>query len=135
MAPVAAYVGARLWDEISIEVYPSEAQSTFTLYEDDGTTLDYQKGEYSTVRLTCHAENGTITLGLDAHKGKHFASIQHVRFNVHGIEGMPRQVREGRKLLPRATEDGIENWGYEESRRIAWVKAAFGRRKTIRIMQ
>src|SRR5690606_39156654 len=50
------YVGEKPLDHLILQVYP-EGSSRFKLYDDDGKSLDYQKGEFATTEITC-SENG-----------------------------------------------------------------------------
>ncbi len=49
-----------------IRIYPG-ADATFTLYEDDGETYNYEKGQYATVELKWDDTARTLTIG--ARKG------------------------------------------------------------------
>ncbi len=46
LAPVMNYTGEKPWAPLTVQVYPSSQKTCFELYEDDGKTLAYEKGEY-----------------------------------------------------------------------------------------
>jgi alpha-glucosidase len=60
------YVGEQPDDERHIYVFPRVGHSTFTLIEDDGESIAYQRGEFTEVILEMVAETNAIT--LSAHK-------------------------------------------------------------------
>ena len=64
MGKVMRHVGAEPDDTRQTFVFPhpNEGRGTFTLIEDDGVTLGYQRGEYTQVRLEVAARRDTITL-------------------------------------------------------------------------
>jgi hypothetical protein len=68
MQQVMDYVGEEPADTLMLDVFPTFAgiTETFTLYEDDEQSLDYQQGEYAKIPLTqILADNGRdATLGL-----------------------------------------------------------------------
>lgn len=43
---VIAYVGERNPETIYLDVFPASVQSSFPLYDDDGTSYNYEKGDY-----------------------------------------------------------------------------------------
>ena len=49
-------------DSLTIRVYPG-ADATFTLYEDDGTTLAYEQGQQSRIPLLWDETHRTLTIG------------------------------------------------------------------------
>ncbi len=55
---------------VALLVFPS-AQSGFTLYEDDGESLGYRKGEFARTALSCKTEGRTITLVIGPRDGKY----------------------------------------------------------------
>ncbi len=56
--------------EVGVTVYPAAA-STFTLYEDDGGSLAYRKGEYARTRLTCKTDGKAVTLTIGGRDGSY----------------------------------------------------------------
>jgi alpha-glucosidase len=49
-------------DKLMLHVYNGKAGSSFTLYDDDGETFSYQRGEYSTRTLSFDATRSMLTL-------------------------------------------------------------------------
>ena len=45
------YVGEKSWDDLEIRIYPG-ADGTFTLYEDEGDTYNYERGQFTEIRFT-----------------------------------------------------------------------------------
>jgi alpha-glucosidase (family GH31 glycosyl hydrolase) len=58
-------------DELIVRVYADETPNTFTLYEDDGRTVAYQRGEVRTTALSqVQAEDG-VTVSIDGASGSY----------------------------------------------------------------
>lgn len=74
---------------IKINVYPGE-DGSFTLYEDDGKTYDYEKGKYSTIEMDWDDDDRTLTIG--SRKGS-FAGMPSARkFDVAMPDGSVKSV-------------------------------------------
>ncbi len=56
--------------EVGLLVYPA-ANSAFTLYEDDGTSLGYRKGAFAQTRLTCETVGKRVKLTVGGRQGKY----------------------------------------------------------------
>ncbi len=67
---------------LELTIYPG-ADATFTLHEDDGTTLAYDKGEHSEITFKWNDRNRCLT--IDQRKGN-FASMPKTRiFRIHVV--------------------------------------------------
>lgn len=62
MGPELQYTSEKPADPIAICVYAG-ADGAFTLYEDQGTTYDYEKGAFSTIPLSWNDAKKTLTIG------------------------------------------------------------------------
>jgi len=62
MGPAMEYASQSAANPIELRVYPG-ADAEFTLYEDDGLTYDYEKGDYSTIPIRWDDAGQTLTLG------------------------------------------------------------------------
>lgn len=52
-------------DKLILDIYPSKHSSSFTLYEDDGKTIEYQNGAYSSTLITqYHGEKGELIINI-----------------------------------------------------------------------
>ncbi len=63
--------------EVGLLVYPA-ARSSFTLYEDDGQSLAYRKGQFTRTLLTCETVGKTVKLTVGAREGS-FAGMPAAR--------------------------------------------------------
>ena len=55
------YVGEKAWDNLELRVYPG-ANGSFTLYEDEGDSYNYEKGVYSTITFKWNDKTRTLTI-------------------------------------------------------------------------
>jgi len=62
MGPAMEYASQSAANPIELRVYTG-ADADFTLYEDDGLTYDYEKGDYSTIPIRWDDAGQTLTLG------------------------------------------------------------------------
>jgi alpha-D-xyloside xylohydrolase len=60
--PAMQYVGEKPADPITLYVYAG-ADGQFTLYEDQGTTFDYEKGSFSEIPIRWEDKTSTLTIG------------------------------------------------------------------------
>jgi alpha-glucosidase (family GH31 glycosyl hydrolase) len=63
LAPVREYVEQPVADPMTIVIYPG-ADGAFTLYEDDGRSFDYRKGEFTRIAMGWRNASRTLSLRL-----------------------------------------------------------------------
>lgn len=80
-------VADRDWAEMELRVYPG-ANGSFTLYEDDGETYGYERGEYAEVPLAWNDKSQTLTIG--ARRGSYAGTAR--RFTVVKPDGKKKTV-------------------------------------------
>jgi alpha-D-xyloside xylohydrolase len=62
MGPIVQYAEEKPDAPIELRVYRG-ADGSFMLYDDDGETYGYEKGQYATIPLTWNDAAGTLTIG------------------------------------------------------------------------
>jgi alpha-D-xyloside xylohydrolase len=62
VGPAIEYTGEKPDAPLTLLVYTG-ASGRFTLYEDDGTNLDYRQGKYTTIPFSYDRATGTLTIG------------------------------------------------------------------------
>lgn len=97
MQDVVNYIGEKPMDHLSLEIYPYEA-STFILYDDDGKSLEYQKGKFALTAIKCDQKDGKVLVQIDAPKGDYKVTERSYSLNIHS-EHAPKSVSvNGKKL-------------------------------------
>ncbi|MHB1001532.1 MAG: glycoside hydrolase family 31 protein [Armatimonadota bacterium] len=125
MYPVMNYVGEKQVDEIEFHVYPGSSETAYTLYEDDGETTGYLKGQNATVKVECETQGNTIDLKLGAPKGEYTIPFKSGLFSVHIPDGRGvKSVRVNGKVVS-------DVWNMDDG--ILHVKVPFGENIRIRI--
>lgn len=61
------YIGEKNIKELMLKIFPSK-NSNYVLYEDDGITQNYKKGEYSLTRFEVNKNDNSITLNISKEK-------------------------------------------------------------------
>jgi alpha-glucosidase len=89
MGPPMQYVGERPVDTLTLHVYPGEGVSW--LYEDDGKSLAYRRGDYRITRFTLAASEGGLDLAREV-QGPFAPPYDRFQVVVHGVEGPPEAV-------------------------------------------
>lgn len=69
-----------------IHLYAGETDNTFQLYEDDGSTFDYQKGAYSKRLLIYEGAKNKFT--LEKAEGSYLSSLKKLKVVFHGFKAM-----------------------------------------------
>ena len=114
--PIMNYTNERPLDTLMLSIYPSSTEdATFTLYEDDGQTLDYQSGSFAltefTQSLVATSSLISMSVAISATQGAYTGKPQQRVYltDVHGISSSPTAVRKNGILLP-------ERFSYAELR-------------------
>jgi alpha-glucosidase len=68
--PAMDHVSKGWSPEVGLLVYPA-AGGAFTLYEDDGESLGYRKGEFARTRLACEAGGNAVKLTIGGREGSY----------------------------------------------------------------
>ncbi|MGW1000258.1 NPCBM/NEW2 domain-containing protein [Streptomyces sp. NPDC002520] len=120
------------------DIYP-QGTSSFTLYEDDGVTLQHRTGGYSTQRAEVSAPqrgDGDVTVRIGASQGR-FDGKQTARpytFTVHTGDEPSRVELDGRALPKLADKDAYgkaaQGWFYDRDDRGGVVLVKTGTRST-----
>ena len=79
LGPEMQYVGEKAWDNLEMRVYPG-ANGTFTLYEDEGDSYNYEKGVYSTIQFSWNDKSRTLTIG--ERKGEYPGMLTSRKFTI-----------------------------------------------------
>lgn len=87
IGPDVQYAAEKPWDDLTLRVYPG-ASGSFTLYEDEGDSYNYEKGMYSTILMTLKGD----TLVIGERKGNFPGMLEHRSFRVVTPDGKCTEV-------------------------------------------
>ena len=96
MGPVMQYVGEKTWDNLELRVYPG-ADASFTLYEDEGDSYNYEKGIYSNIPISWNERSRTLTIG--ERKGTYPGMIEGRKFTIITPDGRQQTVDYNGKMV------------------------------------
>jgi alpha-glucosidase (family GH31 glycosyl hydrolase) len=89
MGPKMDYSDQRPVDPLTLEVYAGRRDAEFTLYEDDGISLDYRKGAWAstTIALKPEDKSGDYQLTIRPVQGSFAGQLKQRRYvvQVHGL--------------------------------------------------
>jgi alpha-glucosidase len=109
--PVVQHTGEMPGQPLQVWVYPAPS-SEASLYEDDGETLDYQRGAFLRRRFSQSREGRRVTVEVGAPEGSWRPAPRELVLRILA-EGEPARVTVGSRALPRLAAD-------------AWARTAEG---------
>lgn len=117
--PDLDFIGQCPVESVGLEIFPS-GHSEFTLYEDDGETEAYLRGEVATTKITCDSGEENLTVTIAPREGW-YEGMLHRRAWVLALHlaGRPESVTVNEVPVP---EDG-SGWCYDEESGILSLKA------------
>jgi alpha-glucosidase len=114
MQQVVQFSDQETINPLTLEIYPSETSSTI-LYEDDGVSFNYQKGEYCLRSIECSKSSDRIEVVLSKPKGSFRPPARKIITQFHNVTKQPVTVSLEEKKL-RQTE-----WIYDASKKLLKV--------------
>ena len=89
LGPEMQYVGEKAWDNLELRVYPG-ADGSFTLYEDEGDTYNYEQGQYATITFDWSDSKKILTIGT--RQGSYPGMLQRHQFTIVLPTGQSKQI-------------------------------------------
>jgi alpha-glucosidase len=106
MQPVVQSTNEKPDGPLELLVYPGD-NCRGTLYDDDGLTFAYQKGEYLRVNFSCQVASGAVSISSSVAKNAFRPWWTSVKLSVFGVSAQPNEVRVGDK--------SIHDWRYDSA--------------------
>ena len=100
-------------DTLTVDIYTGGV-SSFRLYEDDGSTLDFRQGEFTTTAFRWFEQEGRATFNIGAMvwgrgDGYRTSTRYTLRFRYPG--DVPRMITANGEPIPRGSGEG--SWRYD----------------------
>lgn len=122
MYPEMLYDGQKPKDVLTLDVYPA-GESQFTLYEDDGSTRQYQAGAFSQQTIRMIERGGKVDVEIGAVNGTYAGQEARRAYGLRMLlRQRPAQVTSGATLLPEmpdrtAFDAGGAGWYFDAADR------------------
>jgi len=98
LGPVKQYVDEKIDQPVSISIYPG-SDASFLLYEDDGKSFNYRRGEWTGTKMKWNDKSRTLTMQLEpgsrmlpSHRRKLEIRLQE-KFQTVEFDGGPVEVK------------------------------------------
>jgi alpha-glucosidase (family GH31 glycosyl hydrolase) len=105
MQPEMNFFGEKPVDPVTLDIYPS-GYSAFKIYEDDGLSLDYQKGVFAQTIIKCTDNSKSVTVEILGSTGQYHLNDRNYTLRIH-LDKKPISVISGDSLL--------SNWTFDET--------------------
>ncbi len=111
---VMQYTNEKPIDRLFVDIFPSERESHFEFYEDDGESFDYQKGNYRLTVWSCRLSGTVIEFSQSRAHDNYYVARRDLVLRVHAVATPPVDVLvDGRPLL-----GGLQ---YDEQKKLVTV--------------
>ncbi len=114
MAPSMKHTGEKPWDPLTVRMYASDEKSSFTLYEDDGLSFEYEEGKLARTTFSIGPSGDGYLIGVGGRVGSFDPQRSEIEVQAFGIGPEARVesvVSEGRQARPAATYDpALKAW-------------------------
>jgi alpha-glucosidase len=115
-----------------VDVFPSASTTSFTYYDDDGITYDYEKGAYFSQVLSTHMHAGRVAFSIAPKTGTYTPALSYYLVKLHGsaaksvaLNGIPIPKFVGTQQLAAASTIGWAT-GADIYGSVTWVRIPAG---------
>ena len=126
MQEIQQYVGEKKIEQTEIQIYPS-AKSSYTLYEDDGISYNYEKGSYSLTNFTCEKKDNGLNITVKKEKDGYKGDRKNYLFKIYFAQ-KPSAVKAGGGILnEKDSSESLAQTGgyyYNSNDKILYIKTA-----------
>ncbi|AIF45832.1 TIM-barrel domain-containing protein [Dyella japonica] len=137
--PVMDYVGQQPVTSLDVQVFPSDGETRFDVYDDDGETYGYEKGAYFLQTLSVRREGNVVSFRTTAPAGSFKPALRTYVLAIHGHAA--GEVSNDGKAMPMAASldalrasDG-QGWarGSDRFGEVTYVKIDAGKAMSIQL--
>lgn len=108
MQQVVQYTGEAPINPLTLEIYP-QGSSSREYYEDDGATLDYQRGVFLLEKFSVTESERLVTIASADHQGSYVPPARSLLLKVHAQQSPPKAVKlNGQELAMAASVAALE---------------------------
>ncbi|WP_430392358.1 TIM-barrel domain-containing protein [Dyella sp. 20L07] len=137
--PVMDFVGQQPVTALDVQVFPSDGETYFDVYDDDGETYGYEKGAYFLQRLTVRRQGAEVSFHAAGPTGSFKPALHDYVVAIH--DGAAKAVTSDGKLLPALDSvDALrastgEGWvqGKDRFGEVTYVKLVAGTARDVKI--
>lgn len=132
--PVMQFIGEKAVYPITFDIFPANLnkEASFTLYEDDGESRDYEKDIYCKTRITSKSTDEEIQITVAEREAEGFQPVGPRNFllKIYGTAKPKDVFINGQKLKLvkyQSIEKGLEtefkkrNWSWDEAEKIIYI--------------
>jgi alpha-glucosidase (family GH31 glycosyl hydrolase) len=126
MGPEIHYVDEKPANPLTLDIYPA-AKSSYTLYEDDGKSNDYQQRKFARTRFGCATVAADVVVDIGAAQGDYDGKLTNrtyvlkINQQTGTLTHVTRNGESLAKLGSRAELDSAEQ-GWFKDGAIVWIK-------------
>lgn len=120
-------------DTLSLMVYPTKDLTSFTMYEDDGTSNDYLQGILASTTMTVQNNQAGLDFVIEPVDGSYEGIVphRHYHLNLHLMD-RPLSVSLNGQLLQQG-HDETHGWYYHEDSRLVVVSFSGDKSERLKI--
>ena len=96
---IMQYVGQRDAKTINLDMFPTEKTTNFPLYDDDGHTYNYEKGQYFKQNISLSKVRDCVKIEFSKQERNYTPTFLHYLAKVHGLEA--KEVVAGKTILKK----------------------------------
>ncbi|HJX71771.1 MAG TPA: TIM-barrel domain-containing protein [Bacteroidales bacterium] len=127
MQPEMNHTGEKPVNPLTLDIYPLSA-TAFDLYEDDGLTLDYQKGEYALTQIEYRQDKNFAFVDIHSPEGIFQLPDRALVIRLH-VDRKPLGTIVDNKKVPESSEAITENavssiipaWNYSQKNNLLYI--------------
>ncbi|MFB1081609.1 TIM-barrel domain-containing protein [Jeotgalibacillus sp. JSM ZJ347] len=123
------YVDQEDITEVTVDVFPSPTETSFTYYDDDGKSYDYEQGTFLKQNIKTISQNG-IEVTIEGKQGAYTSELEDFIFEIHGeaavsvtMNGSPLNSYQDKENLLEASGEGFAV-GQDEYGKVTYVKVS-----------
>ena len=92
---------------LTLDIYPSAEKSTFQLYEDDGLSYGYTRGEYATTDLSAQLTGNQLLCTIGARSGNYAVDTRACVLQLHSRSNPTAVQVDGKEIKAAASLDAF----------------------------
>lgn len=128
--PIMQYIGQMKNTPLILEIFPSNKNSEFTLYEDDGITNDYKDNIFSKTKIITEVRADKLKVIISRPENSDFTTEKrNIWLEIH-LQEKPQNISLQEGLIEYSEENLKENWNtkfdesgyaYNENKQLLYV--------------